>query len=74
MKYYTAAMLEEIYKNEYPEMTADAIRNKAKELHKELNRLDIYWKRNNRRFYRQFELIGEGGEWFRVKQLEDYQN
>ncbi|MBP2635985.1 MAG: hypothetical protein H6Q72_1892 [Firmicutes bacterium] len=73
MKYYTLARLEELYKQEYPEMALAEIQKKAKLLHKEFNRLDTYWKRNNRHFYRQVELIGQGDDWFRTKQLEKCQ-
>lgn len=72
MKYYTIEILVEIYRNEYPELADDVILKKAKELHRELNTLDKYWKRNNRRFYRKIELVGEGGEWYREQQLEQY--
>lgn len=74
MKYYTVEMLEEIYRHEYPEMAEEAIREKAKALHREMNTLDTSWKRSNRRFYNHVELIGEGSDWYREKQLEQHKS
>ncbi|MDR3561760.1 MAG: hypothetical protein P4N59_10045 [Negativicutes bacterium] len=58
MKYYTLETLERIYRRECPQLTDDEVRGKAKELHRALNTLDISWKRSNRRFYGNIELIG----------------
>lgn len=74
MKYYTLEMLEEFYRHEYPEMAAEVICEKARVLHRVLNTLDTGWKRSNRRFYSHVELIGEGSDWYREKQLEQYKN
>ena len=58
MKYYTIEMLENVYLEKYPELTADAIREKAKRLHTLLNTLDINWRRSNCRFYSNVVLYG----------------
>jgi hypothetical protein len=58
MKYYTIEMLENVYFDKYPELTADVIREKAKRLHTVLNTLDINWRRSNCRFYRNVVLYG----------------
>ena len=51
MKYYTLNMLEQLYRLEYPKLEEFEIKNKAKEIHQQLNTLDIAWKRSNHRFY-----------------------
>jgi hypothetical protein len=58
MKYYTLEMLERIYRRQFPELADEEIREKAKELHKLLNTLDANWRRSNRRFYGNIDLIG----------------
>jgi hypothetical protein len=72
MMYYTVAMLEEICRHEFPEGAEEVIKKRAKELHREMNTLDTSWKRSNRRFYNHVELIGEGCDWSREKQLAQY--
>jgi len=57
MKYYTLDMLERAYHQEYPDLPENLIKEKAKQLHKKLNTLDIHWKRSNRRFYEKNELV-----------------
>ena len=56
MKYYTLDMLEQLYRLEYPDLEEMEIKKKAKEIHQQLNTLDITWKRSNRRFYKMNEL------------------
>lgn len=51
LKYYTLAMLEESCRQQYPELPQQLIEEKAKNLKKALNTLDVYWFRSNRRFY-----------------------
>ena len=58
MKYYTLEMLKTIYREEYSELPANEIHDKAKRLHTQLNTLDIYWKRSNHRFYDNVDLYG----------------
>lgn len=58
MKYYTIEMLESVYLDNDPELTADVIREKAKRLYTLLNSLDINWRRSNYRFYRNVVLYG----------------
>lgn len=58
MKYYTLETLESIYRREFPQLADEEVRAKAKQLHKALNTMDIGWKRSNRRFYGNIELIG----------------
>ncbi|WP_371374195.1 hypothetical protein [Sporomusa aerivorans] len=57
MKYYTLEMLEGAYSREYPDMPEHVIKEKAKQLHRKMNTLDIYWKRSNRRFYQNNDLM-----------------
>lgn len=56
MKYYTINALEAMYKEEYPELETNIIREKAKTLHSQLNTLDIRWKRSNRLFYNNIDF------------------
>lgn len=58
MKYYTINILETMYREKYPELAANVIRERAKELHSQLNTLDIRWKRSNRLFYSNIDLYG----------------
>lgn len=58
MKYYTINILETMYREKYPELAENVIRKKAKELHSQLNTLDIRWKRSNRLFYSNIDLYG----------------
>ena len=57
-KYYTLEMLEDIYRHQEPNLSAIEVRVKAKKLHRQLNTLDIYWARSNRRFYSHNRLPG----------------
>jgi hypothetical protein len=57
MKYYTLDVLERAYRRQYPDLSEIEIKEKAKQLHKELNTLEIRWKRSNKRFYQKNELI-----------------
>lgn len=57
MKYYTLEMLEGAYSQEYPDLPENVIKEKAKRLHRKMNTLDIYWKRSNRRFYQNNDLV-----------------
>lgn len=57
MKYYTLEMLENYYRRENSELPESEIKERAKKLHSQLNTLDIRWKRSNRRFYRNNELV-----------------
>lgn len=59
MKYYTLEMLEDMYRQESPELPEEEIKKKAKELHRLLNTLDVAWKRSNRKFYSKVQLFGE---------------
>ncbi|GMB00232.1 hypothetical protein [Pelosinus sp. IPA-1] len=56
MKYYTMNILEAMYREKYPELAANVIYERAKELHSQLNTLDIRWKRSNRLFYSNIDL------------------
>lgn len=56
MPYYTLDMIENMYRQESPELTADKIMERTKNVHRQLNTLDIYWRRSNRRFYQQIDL------------------
>jgi hypothetical protein len=58
MKYYTIEMLETMYREKYPELEDDVIRERAKKMHSQLNTLDIRWKRSNRIFYSNSDLYG----------------
>jgi hypothetical protein len=58
MKYYTTEMLETMYREKYPELEDDVIRERAKKMHSQLNTLDIRWKRSNRIFYSNSDLYG----------------
>ena len=58
MKYYNIKILEAMYREKHPELTANVIREKAKELHSQLNTIDTGWKRSNRLFYSNIDLCG----------------
>lgn len=58
MKYYTIKRLEAMYHEKYPELSSNAISERAKALHSQLNTLDIRWKRSNRLFYSNSDLYG----------------
>lgn len=51
MSYYTLETIEELYRQEFPTLTSDVIQERAKNIHRQLNTLDIYWRRSNQRFY-----------------------
>lgn len=55
-KYYTLETLEDIYRNQYPSLAENEVKEKAKNLHRQLNTLDICWARSNRRFYSHNQL------------------
>lgn len=57
MRYYTLDVLERMYRRDYPDLPDSEIKKKAKQLHKQLNILDVQWKRNNRRFYQVHKLV-----------------
>jgi hypothetical protein len=50
-KYYSLEILEDIYRYQEPGLSEIEIKEKAKNLHSQLNTLDIRWARSNRRFY-----------------------
>ncbi len=50
-KYYSLEILEDIYRYQEPDLSENEIKEKAKNLHRQLNTLDIRWARSNRRFY-----------------------
>ena len=58
MKYYTIKILQNMYREQYPELTANVIWERAREMHSQLNTLDIHWKRSNRMFYNNTDLYG----------------
>jgi hypothetical protein len=39
---YTLEIIEELYRQEFPMLTLDVIRERAKKIHQQLNTLDIY--------------------------------
>lgn len=57
-KYYTLEMLEDLYRYQEPSLSEGVIREKAKNLHRQLNTLDVCWARSNRRFYNHNQLQG----------------
>lgn len=59
MKYYTLQALEAMYLKENPDWPEELIRNKARDIHRQLNTLDVSWKRSNRQFYSKISLYGE---------------
>lgn len=56
MSYYTLEGIENLYRQEFPGLTLDVIHERAKNVHRQLNTLDIYWRRSNQRFYRKIDL------------------
>jgi hypothetical protein len=58
MKYYSIEMLETMYREKYPELEVNIIRQRAKTMHSQLNTLDTRWKRSNRMFYRNIDMYG----------------
>jgi hypothetical protein len=54
--YYTLEMLEDFYRCQEPNLSEKAIEEKAKNLKRVLNTLDIGWARSNRRFYTHNQL------------------
>lgn len=50
-KYYSLEMLADIYRLQDSRLSDEEAREKARELHRQLNTLDISWARSNRRFY-----------------------
>lgn len=55
-KYYSLEMLENLYRCQEPRLSAEEAKEKAKNLHRQLNTLDISWARSNRRFYTHNQL------------------
>ncbi|MDU4960932.1 MAG: hypothetical protein E6X17_09785 [Sporomusaceae bacterium] len=51
MKHYKLEELETLCRQENSSLTDEEIRQKAKQLHAQLNVLDVRWRRSNRRFY-----------------------
>lgn len=56
MSYYTLDMIENMYRQEFPELALNEIFKRAKDVHRQLNTLDIYWRRSNYRFYHKIDL------------------
>ncbi len=50
-QYYTLEMLEGYYRCQDPSLSEKVVKEKAKDLKRVLNTLDIGWARSNRRFY-----------------------
>lgn len=50
-RYYTLEMLEEFYRCQDPGLSEKVVEEKAKDLKRALNTLDISWGRSNRQFY-----------------------
>ena len=50
-RYYTLEMLEEFYRCQDPGLSEKVVEEKAKNIKRVLNKLDISWGRSNRRFY-----------------------
>lgn len=50
-RYYTLEMLEEFYRCQDPSLSEKVIEEKAKDLKRVLNTMDISWVRSNRQFY-----------------------
>ena len=59
MSYYTLETIEDMYKQEFPKLNLEVIREKAKKIHRQLNTLDIHWRRSNQRFYQNSDLRGK---------------
>lgn len=55
-QYYTLDMLEDLYRCKEPSLSENVIEEKAKNLKRLLNTLDIGWARSNRRFYTHNQL------------------
>lgn len=55
MSYYTLETIEDLYRQEFPKLTLDVIRERAKNIHRQLNTLDVYWRRSNQRFYQKID-------------------
>ncbi|VBB09671.1 Hypothetical protein LUCI_4969 [Lucifera butyrica] len=55
-KYYTLELLEDLYRQQEPDLSERELREKARILHTQLNTLDISWTRSNRRFYSHNQL------------------
>ena len=58
MSYYTLEKIEDLYRQEFPGLTLDLIHKRAKNVHRQLNTLDIYWRRSNQRFYGKMDQWG----------------
>lgn len=56
MSYYTLENIENLYRQEFPGLALDVIQERAKNVHRQLNTLDIYWRRSNQRFYGKIDL------------------
>jgi len=56
-KYYSLEMLENIYRCQDLSLSEKEAKEKAKNLHRLLNTLDVYWARSNRRFYCHNQLM-----------------
>jgi|GEM_PF-2133533 len=56
MSYYTLEMIEDLYRQEFPDLNLNIIRERAKNTHRQLNTLDVYWRRSNQRFYQKIDL------------------
>ena len=50
-RYYTLEVLEYTYRSQEPNLSEKEVKKKAKNLHRQLNTMDVYWARSNRRFY-----------------------
>lgn len=50
-RYYTLETLEDFYRCQDPGLSEIAVKEKAKNLKRLLNTMDIGWSRSNRRFY-----------------------
>jgi hypothetical protein len=55
-RYYTLEMLEEFYRYQDPSLSEKVVEEKAKDLKRVLNTLDISWVRSNRQFYAHNQL------------------
>ena len=55
-QYYTLDMIENFFRFEEPQLSEKAVEEKAKNLKRLLNTMDIYWARSNRRFYTHNQL------------------
>ena len=57
MRAYTLEVLERAYRREYGDLPEEEIREKARELYKKLQALDVYRRYGNRKAYEMSELI-----------------